>query len=326
VTSRLASLLDQEQDRIAVEWAMALSRMRPSAYVHRPLEELRRLGRSYLAELVTFLDTDDPGRLLAFVQREAALRLSMGFRAAEVVQGLIAFRDLAQEVCAPHSPEPAARLAIVRGLSDATDFTIAEFVAHFGRLEDERADEQLREVEELQHELSSKSIRDPVTDLFSRVYFDEHLAVEVKRAARYRRALSLLICDLDDFDDLRARQGERGVDDAVMRLANVVRDLTRDVDIKGRTGDSEVCVGLPETPIDAAAIVAERIRSEAADGTPAARGVGEREAIKVSVGLGAYPDHADSPEELMNVVRRARDRARLFGGNIVVQADASDAP
>jgi diguanylate cyclase (GGDEF)-like protein len=304
---------------------MALSRMRPSAYVHRPLEELRRLGRSYLAELVTFLDTDDPGRLLGFVQREAALRLNMGFRAAEVVQGLIAFRDLASEVCAPHTPDPAGRLGVVRGLSDATDFTIAEFVAHFGRLEDERADEQVREVEKLQHELAHKSIRDPVTDLFSRVYFEEHLAVEVKRAARYQRAMSLLICDLDDFDELRARRGERGVDDAMMHLANVVRDLTRDVDIKGRTDDSEVCVGLPETPVEAAASVAERIRSEVADGAPAAPGLGESTALRISVGLGAYPDHADAPAGFMNVVRRARDRARLFGGNIVIHADASDA-
>jgi diguanylate cyclase (GGDEF)-like protein len=277
-----------------------------------------------LAELVTFLDSDDPGRLLAFVQREAALRLNMGFRAAEVVQGLIAFRDLAHQICAPHSPEAAERLAIVRGLSDATDFTIAEFVAHFGRLEDERADEQVREVEKLQHELAHKSIRDPVTDLFSRVYFEEHLAVEVKRASRYRRALSLLICDLDDFDDLRAQRGERGVDDAMMRLANIVRDMTRDVDIKGRTDDSEVCVGLPETSVEAATVVAERIRSEVADGAEAPS-LGDPMPLRVSVGLGAYPDHAEAPVGLMNVVRRARDRARLFGGNTVIIADVSDA-
>jgi diguanylate cyclase (GGDEF)-like protein len=298
--------------------------MRPSAYVYRPLEELRRLGRSYLAELVTFLDTGDPGRLLAFVEREAALRLNMGFRAAEVVQGVVAFRDLAYDLCGSRASDAAAQLAIVRGLSDATDFTIAEFVAHFGRLEDQRADDQIREVEKLQHDLARKSIRDPATDLFSRVYFEEHLAVEMKRAARYKRAFSLLVCDLDDFDGLRAEYGEHGADAAALRLANVVRDLTRDVDIKGRTDESEVCVGLPEASAEAAAAVAERIRGEVADGAPAPPGLGEPTALRVSVGLGAYPDHADGASALMNVVRRARDRARLLGGNLVIHADPAD--
>jgi len=107
VPDHLANLLDREQDRIALTWASALSRLRPSAYVYRPLEELRRLGRSYLTELIVYLDSDDPTELRGFIHREAVLRLNMGFGAAEVVQGFLAFRELAQDLCAEIVPDEA---------------------------------------------------------------------------------------------------------------------------------------------------------------------------------------------------------------------------
>jgi diguanylate cyclase (GGDEF)-like protein len=322
VTSRLAGLLDREQDRIAVNWASVLSRMRPSAFVYRPLEELRRLGRSYLTELVAYLDTDDPTRLREFIHREAALRLSMGFGAAEVVQGFLAFRDLAQSLCAEIVSDPDDRVALYQSLTQATDFTVVAFVTHFQHLSEERASAQAQELEHLQRALIDQSVQDSVTDLFTGRFFDEHLAVEVKRANRYGRQLSLIVFDVDRFDVFRGRFGEPAAEEALGRIAGLLRDLTRDVDVKGRTDETEFSLAMPETALEPAFVVAERLRAEVAD-LPAHEAVGDeaRGALTLSVGVGAHPIHGRTAGDLMQSVRDARDRARVLGGNVVIAAD-----
>lgn len=322
MSSRLASLLDREQDRIALTWASALSRLRPSAYVYRPLEELRRLGRSYLTELVAYLDSDDPTELRTFIRREAALRLNMGFGAAEVVQGFIAFRELAQELCTQIVPDEASRLVLLRSLIEATDFTIVEFVTQFHFLSDQRVSAQVQEMEKLQRALIDQAVQDETTDLFTAKFFDEHLAVEVKRAARYKRAFSLIVLDVDHFHDYHGRYGELAASAALRTVADALREMTRELDVKARTDETEFGVAFPETPFEAALVVAERLRTEVGRASPPREegGVGG-EGLAVSIGIAAYPTHGTTARELHSVARRARDQARLLGGNMVMQPD-----
>lgn len=324
MTRHLSSLLDSEQDRIAVAWAAALSRMRPSAYVYRPLEELRRLGRAYLAELVAYLDTDDPSRLREFVHREAALRFSMGFGAAEVVRGFMAFRELAQDLCAQLVPDRQNRLLLLRSLMEATDFTVVEFVTFFQHLSGERAAAQQQEMEDLQRSLVDEAVQNELTELFTARFFDEHLAVELKRAARYSRAFSLVVLDLDDFDDLRDRYGAAGADTILRSVADVLRGFTRDVDVKARTDEHEFSIAMPETPLEMATVVAERLRFAVAElPVPQEAPVADWRSLTASMGVGAHPDHGSTARELLAAVRRARDQARMLGGNMVLRADAA---
>ncbi|MBI3998773.1 MAG: diguanylate cyclase [Armatimonadetes bacterium] len=323
MSRHLASLLDREQDRIALTWASALSRLRPSAYVFRPLEELRRLGRSYLSELVLYLDTDDPSGLREFIRREAALRLNMGFGAAEVVQGFIAFRDLAQELCAQIVPDDEGRLTLLRSLTEATDFTIVEFVTHFQQLSEEREAAHAQEMEALQRALIDQAVTDETTDLFTARFFDEHLALEVKRAARYGRAFSLVVLDVDEFEAHHGRYGPLAAAAALRATADALREQTRELDIKARTDETEFGLALPETLLEPAMVVADRVRtavgetpSRVLDGGAALGGD-----LTVSVGVATFPQHGATARELHRAARRARDHARLLGGNMVIQAD-----
>lgn len=324
----LSSLLDSEQDRIAIAWASALSRMRPSAYVYRPLEELRRLGRAYLAELVSYLDSDDPVRLREFVHREAALRFSMGFGAAEVVQGFVAFRELTQELCEQLVPGGENRLVLYRSLTEATDFTIVEFVTFFNHLSEERTAAQQKEMQDLQRALVDEAVQDEATDFFTGRYFDEHLAVEVKRAARYHRAFSLVVVDIDDFAGLRDRYGAVGADATLRSVADELRALTRDVDIRARTDDkAEFSIAMPETPLEPATAVAERLRL-AVGKLPVPQGapVADWRSLTASVGVGSHPDHGSTARELLLSVRRARDRAQMLGGDVTICAEGAAQP
>jgi diguanylate cyclase (GGDEF)-like protein len=328
VPHRLASLLEREQERVAAAWATALSRLRPSAFVYRPLEELRRLGRAYLAELVLYLDTDDPAGLRDFIRREAAVRLSMGFGASEIVQGFVVFRDLAQDLCGHLVEDAADRLALLERLTQATDFTIVEFVTHYQHLADQREAAHLKEMEELQRALIDQAIQDEATDLFTARFFEEHLALEVKRAARYQRPFALLVLDVDEFEARHARYGPHVAQAVLRAVAEVLRDLTRELDVKARTDETEFSLALPETSAEAALVVAERVRSRIADLPPPGREAAADapgEELTVSIGVAAYPTHGESGRDLHRAARRARDEARLLGGNVVVQATADAA-
>lgn len=322
MSHRLASLLDREQDRIALAWASALSRLRPSAFVYRPLEELRRLGRSYLAELIVYLDRDDAAQLREFIAREAQLRLNMGFGAAEVVQGFIAFRDLAQEFCTEIDSADGDRLILLRSLTAAIDFTIVEFVTQFQSLAEQRTNAHQQEVEGLQRALVEQAVHDDITDLFTSRFFEEHLTVEVKRAARYQRAFALVIVDIDHFEEYHARYGTLAASAALKITADALREFTRELDVKARTDETEFGLAMPETSLEAAFMVAERARLEIAAASPVDADVTGAE-LTVSIGLGAYPMHGETARELMQSVRRARDQARLLGGNMVMQAEAA---
>ncbi|MBM3471473.1 MAG: GGDEF domain-containing protein [Armatimonadetes bacterium] len=319
----LSSLLDSEQDRIAVAWASALSRMRPSAYVCRPLEELRRLGRAYLAELVAYLDSDDPVRLREFVHREAALRFSMGFGAAEVVQGFVVFREITRELCEQLVAGGEDRLVLFRSLTEATDFTVVEFVTFFNHLSEERTAAQQKEMQNLQRALVDEAVQDEVTDFFTGRYFDEHLAVEVKRAARYHRAFSLVVLDIDDFAGLRDRYGAVGADATLRSAADALRALTRDVDIKARTDEAEFSIAMPETPLEPATAVAERLRLAVGKlPVPQDAPVADWRSLSASVGVGSHPEHGSTARELLLSVRQARDRARMLGGDVTLRAES----
>lgn len=322
MSHRLASLLDREQDRIALAWASALSGLRPSAFVYRPLEELRRLGRAYLAALIGYLDREDATHLREFIAREAQLRLNMGFGAAEVVQGFIVFRDLVQEFCAEMASTDADRLPLLRSLTDAVDFTIVEFVTQFQSLAEQRAQAYQQEVEGLQRSLVEQAVHDEVTDLFTARFFEEHLTVEVKRAARYQRAFALVIVDIDHFDAYHARYGTLAASAALRVTADALREFTRELDVKARTDETEFGIAMPETSLEAGFAVAERVRLEIATVSRPDREVPGGE-LTVSVGLGAHPVHGETARELLQSVRRARDQARLLGGNMVIQAEAA---
>ncbi len=322
---RLSSLLDREQDRIAAAWAGALSRMRPSAYVYRPLEELRRLGRAYVTELVGYIDSEDPTRLREFVHREAALRLGMGFGSAEVVQGFLIFRALVQDLCNDLTPERGDRLVLARTLAEVTDFSVVEFIAYYQRLCDERAAAQAREADSLKQSLVEHAVSDEATDLLTSRFFEEHLSVEVKRAARYGRAFSLMVVDIDGYDAYGDRYGGQMAAALLGQIGERLRDITRDLDAKARTGEAEFAVALPETGLEAAHVVAERVRSAVEEMIlPHDPGGSARGEITASIGIGTHPDHGQTARELHYTVRGARDRARMLGGNTVAVAEREE--
>ena len=113
---------------------------------------------------------------------------------------------------------------------------------------------------QMQASLEVQAHVDKLTGIANRAFFCEHLDLEIDRARRYSRPLSLIMFDVDRFKRLNDKFGHPMGDRALVALSKVARSQLRDCDFLGRIGGEEFAILLPETPLPNAVHVAERLR------------------------------------------------------------------
>jgi len=112
------------------------------------------------------------------------------------------------------------------------------------------------------------SVTDPLTGIYNRGYLNKHLSEEIKRARRYKRSLSLILCDIDHFKKVNDTYGHQSGDQVLKEFVQCIKESIRyDVDWLVRYGGEEFIVVLPETGLKVACLVAERLRNDIAKKT-----------------------------------------------------------
>jgi diguanylate cyclase (GGDEF)-like protein len=115
-------------------------------------------------------------------------------------------------------------------------------------------------LERLAANLDSEAHTDSLTGVANRRGFDQRFELELWRAARTGRGLSLIVCDLDHFKAVNDRLGHRAGDEALRTVAARIAASVRSIDAVSRIGGEEFAVLLPEASPIEAHVVAERIR------------------------------------------------------------------
>jgi diguanylate cyclase (GGDEF)-like protein len=149
---------------------------------------------------------------------------------------------------------------------------------------------------------------DPLTGLLNRRALEEMFEIELARARRHGRPLSVLIGDVDSFQELYEQLGDEAAD-AVLTL--VARDLgkwKRRSDIAARTTGPEFALLLPETDERGAFLVAERLRRAVHR-----RLLDHSVPLSMSFGVATFPGHGDSVDELMRTADHALSAAKELG-------------
>jgi len=168
--------------------------------------------------------------------------------------------------------------------------------------------------------LIEKANTDSVTGLANHRYFQERLAVEFSRAARYGSPLSLLMVDIDHFKLFNDMNGHPAGDHALREIATVIAEQVRDVDVAARYGGEEFAILLPETCAAQAEILGERIR-EAASNRVFEQANPQCARLTVSVGVGEYPSHCSDRASLLRAADGALYTAKMKGRNVVATFD-----
>jgi diguanylate cyclase (GGDEF)-like protein len=172
----------------------------------------------------------------------------------------------------------------------------------------------------LRETLRGQSIRDPLTGLFNRRYMEETLDRELSRAERERRALSLILLDIDRFKQFNDSFGHEAGDTVLASLGMLLRAMSRVGDVACRYGGEEFVLILPEASLPDAQRRAEEIR-EAIRGLRVTHGGRPLEGVRCSMGVAAFPEHGDAGGALLRAADAALYRAKREGRDQVVLAD-----
>jgi diguanylate cyclase (GGDEF)-like protein len=162
------------------------------------------------------------------------------------------------------------------------------------------------------------AITDKLTGLYNFGYFHERLKEERMRAERYHRLLSVIMFDLDHFKKYNDHNGHPAGNEVLKRIAAILKEEAREVDIVARYGGEEMVLVLPETSRKRAAELAERIRKRIHEATFEHMEKQPLGRITVSAGVATFPVDAENEDELIKKADACLYEAKSRGRNKVV--------
>ncbi|MGQ2919511.1 MULTISPECIES: PleD family two-component system response regulator [Rhizobium] len=173
----------------------------------------------------------------------------------------------------------------------------------------------------LQHTMEL-AIVDGLTGLNNRRYLDSHLRILFDRAAVRGRPISICMTDIDRFKLVNDTYGHDVGDEVLREFSARIRSTVRGADLACRYGGEEFVVVMPDTPMELAASVAERLRAIVEDKPFYVRSIDRELSITASLGIATSKGAFGTPDELLKQADRALYEAKGAGRNRVVAAAA----
>jgi diguanylate cyclase (GGDEF)-like protein len=164
--------------------------------------------------------------------------------------------------------------------------------------------------------LQQQSITDGLTGIKTRRFFWEALSSEWKRASRSGRPFSVVLVDLDKFKEVNDSLGHLEGDLVLARVGRLLEQKCRQSNVVARYGGDEFIILMPETGIEQAQVLAERLRLWVATDPML-----EEHHITGSFGVASFPVHGFSMEDLIRVADAGMYVAKHAGGNQVSTSD-----
>jgi len=163
-------------------------------------------------------------------------------------------------------------------------------------------------LEEAMTRLSRTAETDALTGLFNRRGFDRRLENELRRARRSGGPVGVVIGDLDRFKAINDRFGHQAGDRILERVAAILSEGRRTVDVVARVGGEEFALILPYTAGPGARATAERLRRTIRSAFAA-----EDPPLTISLGVASFPDDANDANSLVRLADEALYLAKEFG-------------
>lgn len=250
-----------------------------------------------------------------------------GRRLGEVIQAQV--QGMASNV------QEAADLGQLKLMIGERIEAIHQRLNEYRRAEEQRAEQAehyvqtlTEKLQHMEHETSvlrshlqeerTLALLDSLTGIHNRLAYRERLAQEFARWKRYQTPLTLIVWDVDRFKKINDTYGHKSGDKALVTIAQLFKEQIRETDFLARYGGEEFVVLLPATPLDTAALVAEKLRAAVESCHFHFRD--QDVPITISGGL-AQCAADDTPETLFERADAAMYRAKRNGGNLCLAAE-----
>lgn len=129
-------------------------------------------------------------------------------------------------------------------------------ITHFASIE-----RDLTRYKKIERQLANMALFDSLTGTLNRPAFYQHAEKEFARSKRYYRPLAVIMLDIDHFKHINDQYGHHGGDQVLQIFAEACQEVIRSTDVMGRVGGEEFVLLLPDTPMNAAFNLAERLRA-----------------------------------------------------------------
>jgi two-component system, cell cycle response regulator len=182
-----------------------------------------------------------------------------------------------------------------------------------------RTEGALQELQRTNQKLEHLASTDPLTGVANRRQFIESVEAEIVRAKRGGTPFCLLALDLDNFKAINDSYGHQIGDEVLQRFVHTCLDAIRPYDGIARVGGEEFMVLLPQSLLEAAQSVGERVRAAIARSVFEAR-IGRCIEVTVSIGVSQFGRDGDTIDTILRVADERLYRAKHQGRNRVVAA------
>ena len=226
---------------------------------------------------------------------------------------------------------PVLAFAAITGLLVFTIFTVRQnkrLKADLAELENQLRSHSfelqitLEELAEKNHLLTQQTQLDALSGIYNRAYFDNQMRAEIKRSRREQRQLALVLLDIDHFKQINDTYGHLTGDKAIKQTASLIqKQLKRPGDKVCRYGGEEFALILPNTDVNGAQLLAEKIRQALSELSVMPQ------QLTLSAGCyAAIPQTHSDADEYIGFADKALYRAKANGRNQVCSFPHSVAP
>ena len=184
-----------------------------------------------------------------------------------------------------------------------------------------RAEDALIKLQRANEELVTLATTDVLTGAINRREFETRADREISRVKRSGASLSFVAIDLDHFKEINDKHGHRAGDEVLRAFVSLAQKIIRPIDLIGRLGGEEFALMLPDTTLEGAAVMAERLRQRVEGEVVAIADTHLR--FTASLGVAQYGPDGDEYESLIEVADNRMYRAKQQGRNQVVDQESS---
>jgi diguanylate cyclase (GGDEF)-like protein len=332
----LTNLLEQKENVLRERWQASVrqlfGRLEHLSGDNAVFEEVRGLLHDLLAlvERSGTVEQAVDAEFEKIIVHLKALQTHHGLSSTDMVFLLFSTRDAVKEAVrevldlGPDGQhQVSAHFQVVSQVSTLLNRLGLVFFDGAMRLKEEAASQDVMAIEYalLYERARQMAITDRLTGLYNFGYFLERLKEERMRGERYHRLLSLVIFDIDHFKIYNDANGHPAGNEVLKKIAQILKEEAREVDIVARYGGEEMVIILPETSRKRAAELADRIRARIADTSFEGMKTQPGGKMTISAGVATFPVDATTEEDLIKKADSSLYRSKSLGRNKVTAFD-----